>query len=337
MRILIIGPSWVGDAVMAQTLYKRLKKEEPYANIDVISPQWSFPIMHRMQEVSKTIASPYLHGDFKFFSRYRLGKKLRASHYDRAIILTNSLKSSLIPFFADIPIRTGWLGEMRYGLINDIRLSKKETNNLMVEKFAALSIQRENYSLENLSYPSLDIDPANQQDLLNKLKINLALPCLAICPGAEFGPSKRWPAEYFAEVAKDYVNMNWNVICLGSENDMSTGNKIEFKNELDKEDKFFNLTGNTSIGDAIDLLAHCNRVVTNDSGLMHIAAAVKTPLVALYGPSSPEYTPPLSDNKVILRKTDGYEKIRKGKSIHGYHHSLLSIKPAEVMNALETV
>ena len=335
MRILIIGPSWVGDTVMAQTLYKRLKMEEPNAKIDVISPEWSFPLMQRMQEISKTIASPYSHGDFKFFSRYKDGKKLKASRYDRAIVLTNSLKSSFIPFFADIPIRTGWLGEMRYGFINDIRLSKKDTNNLMVEKFAALSIQKDNYSLENLSYPSLDIDTENQQNLLKRLDINLTLPCLAICPGAEFGPSKRWPAEYFAQVVKDYIDKNWNVICLGSENDMSTGKEIESLNELDKEDKFLNLTGKTSIGDAIDLLAYCRRVVTNDSGLMHVTAAVKTPLVALYGPSSPEYTPPLLDKKVIIRKTKGYEKIRKGKSIHGYHHSLLSIKPIEVMAALE--
>ena len=91
----------------------------------------------------------------------------------------------------------------------------------------------------------------------------------------------------------------------------------------------------TSLLDVVDLLAYCKRVVTNDSGLMHIAAAVKTPLVALYGPSSPEYTPPLIDKKIILRKVEGYEKIRKGDTIEGYHHSLLSIQPSEVLSALE--
>ena len=335
MRILIIGPSWVGDSVMGQTLYRRLKDEEPNCIIDVISPQWSLPLMKRMPEVSKTIASPYLHGDIKPLSRYKFGKNLRTSLYDRSIILTNSLKSSLIPFFANIPIRTGWLGEMRFGLLNDIRYLKKESNHLMVEKFAALSIQKHNYSFESLSFPRLDIDIDNQKEQLNKLNLNSDLPCLAICPGAEFGPSKQWPAEYFSKVAREYVNKGWNVICFGSKNDSVIGKRLETANNLVDEDKFINLIGLTSLLDVIDLLAHCKRVVTNDSGLMHIAAAVKTPLVALYGPSSPEYTPPLIDKKIILRKVEGYEKIRKGDTIEGYHHSLLSIQPSEVLRALE--
>ena len=335
MRILIIGPSWVGDSVMAQTLYKRLKDEEPDCLIDVISPQWSLPLLKRMPEVSKIISSPYLHGDIKLLSRYSLGKKLKTSLYDRSIILTNSLKSSLIPFFADIPTRTGWLGEIRYGLLNDIRYLKKKSNHLMIEKFAALSIQKHNYSVENLSFPSLEIDFENQKEQLSKLNIDLDLPSLALCPGAEFGPSKRWPAEYFSEVAREYINKGWNVICFGSDNDQETGKKLATFNGLNQENKFHNLIGMTSLLDAVDLLAYSKRVVTNDSGLMHVAAAVKTPLVALYGPSSPEYTPPLLDRKKILRKSDGYQKIRKGDALDGYHHSLFAIKPEEVISALE--
>ena len=337
MKILIIGPSWVGDSVMAQTLYKRLKDEEPSCTIDVISPEWSLPLMQRMPEVSKVIASPYSHGDIHILSRYRFGKNLRKYNYDRAIILTNSLKSSLIPFFADIPIRTGWVGELRYILLNDIRHFKKESNSLMVEKFAALSIQKSNFSLENLTFPSLETNLDNQKENLEKLNINSDLPCLGICPGAEFGPSKKWPAQYFSEVAKEYVSRGWNVICFGSKNDIETGRKLETFNGLGDENKFYNLIGMTSLLDVVDLLAHCKRVVTNDSGLMHVAAAVQTPLVALYGPSSPEYTPPLIDNKKVIRKMDGYQKIRKGQNVDGYHHSLLSIKPAEVMSALEAI
>ena len=337
MKILIIGPSWVGDSVMAQTLYKRLKDEEPSCTIDVFSPEWSLPLMQRMPEVSKVIASPYSHGDIHILSRYRFGKNLRKYNYDRAIILTNSLKSSLIPFFADIPIRTGWVGELRYILLNDIRHFKKESNSLMVEKFAALSIQKSNFSVENLTFPSLETNLKNQRENLEKLNINSDLPCLGICPGAEFGPSKKWPAQYFSEVAKEYVSRGWNVICFGSKNDIETGRKLETFNGLGDENKFYNLIGMTTLVDVVDLLAHCKRVVTNDSGLMHVAAAVQTPLVALYGPSSPEYTPPLIDNKKVIRKMDGYQKIRKGQNVDGYHHSLLSIKPAEVMRALEAI
>ncbi len=335
MKILVVGPSWVGDSVMAQTLYKRIKKELPSAQIDVISPHWSLALLERMPEVCKKIVSPFSHGETKLLERYRLGQGLKKENYDRAIVLTNSLKSSLIPYFARIAVRTGWLGEFRYGLINDIRSSKKLKKSLMIEKFAALSLYEENYSIENLTFPELEIDFANQRKFLEEFSIDYSKNTMAICPGAEFGPSKRWPAEYYAEIAKFYVNKGWNVLCIGSKNDEDIGIEIGSLNNLGCNESFINLIGKTSLQDAIDILAFTEKVVTNDSGLMHIAAAVKTPLVALYGPSSPEYTPPLISKKKILRKTQGYEKVRYGSNEKGYHQSLLDIKPEEVLNALE--
>ena len=335
MKILIIGPSWVGDSVMAQTLYKRLKNEIPECTIDVFSPEWCLTLTKRMPEVSMGIASPFQHGEVKLISRYNFGKQLRESSYDRSIVLTNSLKSSLIPFFAQIPIRTGWLGEMRYAFINDIRVLEKKDGNLMVEKFAALSVEKQNYNLENLPLPSLQVDLKNQQEKLDSLGINADLPCLAICPGAEFGPSKKWPPKFYSEVAKEYVNNGWNVLSFGSQNDIVTGYEIQNLNNLIEEKNFHNLIGKTTLEDVVDLLAFCEKVVTNDSGLMHIAAAVDRPLIALYGPSSPEYTPPLVSRRRIIRKTEGYEKIRRGDTDEGYHQSLLSIEPSEVIRALE--
>ena len=337
MKILVVGPSWVGDSVMAQTLYKRIKKELPSSQIDVISPHWSLALLERMPEVCKKIVSPFSHGETKLFERYKLGQGLKKENYDRAIILTNSLKSSLIPYFARIGIRTGWLGEFRYGLINDIRSSKKLKKSLMVEKFAALSLYEENYSIENLTFPELEINFANQRNFLEEFSIDYSNNTIAICPGAEFGPSKRWPAEYYAEIAKFYVNKGWNVLCIGSKNDEDIGIEIGSLNNLRSNESFINLIGKTSLQDAIDILAFTEKVVTNDSGLMHIAAAVKTPLVALYGPSSPEYTPPLISKKKILRKTQGYEKVRYGSNEKGYHQSLLDIKPEEVLDALEAL
>ena len=335
MKILVVGPSWVGDSVMAQTLYKRIKKELPSSQIDVISPHWSLALLERMPEVCKKIVSPFSHGETKLLERYRLGQGLKKENYDRAIVLTNSLKSSLIPYFARIGVRTGWLGEFRYGLINDIRSSKKLKKSLMVEKFAALSLCEENYSIENLTFPELEINFDNQRNFLEQFSIDYSKNTMAICPGAEFGPSKRWPAEYYAEIAKFYVNKGWNVLCIGSKNDVDIGIEIGSFNNLGCNESFINLIGKTSLQDAIDILAFTEKVVTNDSGLMHIAAAVKTPLVALYGPSSPEYTPPLISKKKILRKTQGYEKVRYGSNEKGYHQSLLDIKPEEVLNALE--
>ena len=335
MNILIIGPSWVGDSVMAQSLYIQLKKEVPDCNIDVVSPPWTVSIMERMPQVSRNIVSPFLHGDIKLISRNRFGKSLKKFNYDRSIILTNSFKSALVPYFAKIPIRTGWLGEFRYGLLNDIRKLDPTKNHLMVEKFVSLSLQDNNYFLESLDFPLLTIDLVNQKNVLSKLSIDSSLRSLAICPGAEFGPAKQWPPEYYAEVARAYIDRGWNILCLGSPNDQETGEKIESFRNLNKENKFYNFIGKTSLIDAIDILGLCDRVVTNESGLMHIAAAVGTPLVALYGPSSPAYTPPLTDNKKILRKMEGYEKKREGDLERGYHQSLLAIKPAEVINALE--
>ena len=320
---------------MAQTLYKRIKKELPSSQIDVMSPHWSLALLERMPEVYKKIVSPFSHGETKLFERYKLGQGLKKENYDRAIILTNSLKSSLIPYFARIGVRTGWLGEFRYGLINDIRSSKKLKKSLMVEKFAALSLYEENYSIENLTFPELEINFANQRNFLEEFSIDYSKNTMAICPGAEFGPSKRWPAEYYAEIAKFYVNEGWNVLCIGSKNDEDIGIEIGSLNNLRSNESFINLIGKTSLQDAIDILAFTEKVVTNDSGLMHIAAAVKTPLVALYGPSSPEYTPPLISKKKILRKTQGYEKVRYGSNEKGYHQSLLDIKPEEVLDALE--
>ena len=337
MKILVVGPSWVGDSVMAQTLYKRIKKELPSSQIDVISPHWSLALLERMPEVCKKIVSPFSHGETKLLERYRLGQGLKKENYDRAIVLTNSLKSSLIPYFARIGVRTGWLGEFRYGLINDIRSSKKLKKSLMVEKFAALSLCEENYSIENLTFPELEIDFANQRKFLEEFSIDYSKNTMAICPGAEFGPSKRWPAEYYAEIAIFYVNKGWNVLCIGSKNDEDIGIEIGSLNNLGCNESFINLIGKTSLQDAIDILAFTEKVVTNDSGLMHIAAAVKTPLVALFGPSSPEYTPPLISKKKILRKTQGYEKVRYGSNEKGYHQSLLDIKPEEVLDALEAL
>ncbi len=335
MKFLIVGPSWVGDAVMAQTLYKLIKDSNKGAQIEVLSPNWSMPILDRMEEVSRPIISPFNHGELKIKARFDFGKQLREEGYERAIVMTNSLKSSLIPFFAKIPVRTGWLGEMRIGLINDLRAKEMSNYPLMIEQFAKLSVNPNEDLKKSLPYPSLRVDSRNLKEQLVKLGINPEKPSLAICPGAEFGPAKRWPSNYYAEVCNEYLSNSWNVLVFGSLNDEITGNSIQGGIDKELSDHFFNLIGKTSLIDVIDLLSHCKKVVTNDSGLMHIAAAVDTPLVAVYGPSSPQFTPPLIDNHVVLRRFEGFDKIREGSEEHGYHESLIAIKPSEVLEGLD--
>ena len=335
MKLLIVGPSWVGDAVMAQTLYKLIKEDNQEHKIEVLSPNWSLPLLERMEEVSRSIASPFKHGELKLRSRFKLAKELSHENYDRSVIMTNSLKSSLIPFFAKIPVRTSWLGEMRFGLINDLRSKEKDSYPLMIEQFAKLGIKPIEDMNKPLPYPSLRVDSQNLKLLLDNLKIDTCKPSLAICPGAEFGPAKKWPSNYYAEICNEYLSKDWNVLVFGSVNDELTGRDIEVEINKENSEGFFNLIGKTSLIDAIDLISQCKAAVTNDSGLMHIAAAVDTPLVAVYGPSTPKFTPPLIKNHIVLRKFDGFDKTRQGLGEGGYHESLIAIKPSEVLEGLE--
>ena len=133
LNILIVGPSWVGDMVMAQSLFIALKSQHPRGNIDVLAPAWSRPIIDAMPEVRATIDMPVGHGALQFGVRRAVAKKLKTAKYDQAIVLPNSLKSALIPWLAGIPKRTGWKGEFRYGLLNDLRPLDKSIYSLMVQ------------------------------------------------------------------------------------------------------------------------------------------------------------------------------------------------------------
>ena len=334
MKILIVGPSWVGDAVMAQSLYKIIKDSNPQSKIDVLSPEWSLGILNRMDELDDLICSPFDHGDLRIKDRIRFGYSLRDRSYDQAIVLTNSLKSSFIPFTANIPKRTGWLGEMRYGFINDIRKVNKNKHKLMVEKFSCLSINPLVDNNYEIPWPSLRVDLINLSKLLKKYSFEQSHESIAICPGAEFGPSKRWPANYYAEVIRHYLSKNWQVFILGSKNDLPVAKAIEDQVPPENKTLLFNFTGQTSIEDAVDILSTCDLVLTNDSGLMHVAAAVNVKLLALYGPTSPKFTPPLSKKAKVIQKIEGYEKTREGELEEGYHYGLSMIKPEEVLDSL---
>jgi len=303
MKILIIGPSWVGDMVMSQTLYIELKKRYPAAKIDVLAPAWCKPILERMPEVNKAIEMPLGHGDFAFFTRRKIGKSLIEEHYEQAFILTNSAKSALIPFFAKIGKRTGWKGESRYGLINDMR-SNRKSFNLMIERYISLAYPKEEMTgsgcLTDLAKPSLTIDKLKQQIAFDKFSLHSKRPVIGLCPGAEFGPAKRWPTEHFSSIANTLINNGHQIWLFGSNKDNEVTQSIKDSLPQQSQEHCNNLAGSTSLIEAIDLMAACNIVVSNDSGLMHIAAAVGCKVVALYGSTSPGYTPPLSDTVEIL-------------------------------------
>ena len=331
-KLLIIGPSWVGDMVMAQSLFKTILNQSPNTSIDVIAPEWSLALTKRMPEVNKGIVSPIKHGELGIMKHFYLAEWIRPHKYDRAIIMTRSWKAALIPWFAGIPVRTGYRGEMRYFLINDMRTMDTKILDQTVKRFVALD------SLSNqlpvIEPPSLTVSSDNITIIIKRLNLNLNKPIMAIMPGAEYGPAKQWPSDYFAEVVQTYLSKDWNVCILGSQKDSQVA--LEIKALLHENyNSLYDLTGKTTLLDAIDLLSLANIALTNDSGLMHVAAAVDTPLLALYGPTSPEFTPPLTKKAKVMRKTDGYIKDRQGLGRNGYHESLLKLTPQEVLNELE--
>ncbi|HEJ7055437.1 MULTISPECIES: ADP-heptose--LPS heptosyltransferase RfaF [Serratia] len=339
MKILVIGPSWVGDMMMSQSLYRTLKAEYPSAEIDVMAPAWCRPLLARMPEVNQALAMPLGHGALGLGERRRLGCALRANRYDRAYVLPNSFKSALVPFFADIPQRTGWRGEMRYGLLNDVRVLDKAAFPLMVQRYVALAydkgrIQRADDLPQPLLWPQLQVSDEEIADTTAAFNLTDSRPIVGFCPGAEFGPAKRWPHYHYATLAQQLIEGGYQIALFGSAKDHEAGEQIRAALQEDARDFCLNLAGKTQLEQAVILIAACRAVVSNDSGLMHVAAALNKPLIALYGPSSPDFTPPLSDKAQVIRLISGYHKVRKGDAEQGYHQSLIDIQPQQVLDAL---
>ncbi|TQV62039.1 MAG: lipopolysaccharide heptosyltransferase II [Halothiobacillaceae bacterium] len=325
--ILIVGPSWVGDMVMAHSLFQTLRLQHPDCVIDVLAPGWSLPLLARMPEVRHGIAMPLGHGELGLGARWRIGRSLRGQ-YDQAIILPGSIKSALAPFFAGIPQRTAYRGEHRYGLVNDMRPLDKALLPLTVQRFVALGLPAGSPQLPEYPTPRLRVDASKQQRLIAELGLSLDRPAVAFMPGAEYGPAKQWPLEHFAALARALVAQGKRVWILGSSKDEAAGATIAEQ----AGEGVLNLCGRTRLEDAIDLLALCEAAVTNDSGLMHVAAALDIPTVALFGSSSPSHTPPLSDKAQVIYLGLDCSPCFKRTCPLGHTRCLADITPERVLN-----
>jgi heptosyltransferase-2 len=279
-RILVVAPNWIGDALMAQPLLARLHENTVGLQLDLLAPAWVSPVLRRMPEVAEVIEVPFRHGGLQLRERWRVGRRLRTRGYQQAIVLPNTWKSALVPFFASIPVRSGYVGESRYGLLN---LTYRKSGAPMLLHYARLSEPPGMEVRQPLPHPRLVVPTSAIES--SKRNFGIAGTYAVLCPGAEYGPAKRWP--YFKELAG---RLPMPAVILGSRNDAEAARDIPGKH----------LVGATTLDEAIDLMAGAALVISNDSGLMHVAAALRRPQVALFGSSSPEHTPPLSHAARVL-------------------------------------
>ena len=326
-RILVVGPSWVGDMVMAQPLVHQLSGGGK-ATVDMLVPPWVMGLAARMPGVTDAMASPFGHGELALGRRWRLGRDISRRGYDQAVILPNSLKSALVPWFAGIARRTGFRGEMRWGVLNDIRALDRTSVPRLVDRFLLLADSAPSIP----PMPQLRTDETRQRQLLERLRLDVSRPVAGLCPGAEFGPAKRWPPRHFAALAVQLIERGMRIWLLGSSRDAAIATEIEAQ----CPEAVVNLCGRTTLEDAVDLLAACSVVVSNDSGLMHVAAAVGRPVIALFGSSSPEYTPPLSATARIVRNPVPCSPCFKRECPLRHFDCLDGLLPATVVAQVET-
>jgi heptosyltransferase-2 len=336
-RILVISPNWIGDAVMAQPLL-RLLRERPGADgqqpIDVLAPSWVAPVWRAIREVDTVIEAPFRHGKLQWAERRRFARQLRERGYAEAYVLPNTLKFALIPWLADIPRRIGYKGEMRYGLINVMHHDDKKTPRPMVSFYAALASAPSPVvpPPAALPRPALSVDDAQIDNAAAQFGLSRHAPVVVFAPGAEFGSAKRWPTSHFAELANTVkrAHANAQIVLLGSAKDREVCDAIVAQAPHAK-----NFAGSTSLDQAIAVIAAADAVVSNDSGLLHIASALNRPIVAIYGPTDPEHAPPFSDVAVSLSLRLDCSPCRQRECPLGHHRCMKDMSAVQVWTPLQ--
>jgi heptosyltransferase-2 len=345
--ILIIAPNWIGDAVMTQPLLASIKVLYPDSIIDVLASTWVAPIYRACSEVSEVIEAPFEHQQLQWSLRKQIAKQVQSKKYQVCFVLPNSFKSALVPWLANIPLRIGYRGEMRFGLLNVVLDNPSKVNRPpMLKHYLALStllnddevIERQPSDSNEIT-PRLNVSKNAKQSVERKLQsanINLGS-IYVMCPGAEYGPSKRWPTDHFASLATQLVSNSPNnhIILLGSQSDQILGAEIT---SLAKQDSHIHhWCGNTSLDEAIALIGMSKAVISNDSGLMHVAAALSIPQVAIFGSSDPAHTPPLSEKAKVISLNLPCSPCHKKECPLGHLKCLKDILPGQVLTTLNTL
>ncbi len=299
-QALVIMPAWIGDSLLAQPLLRRIEERYPGILLDALTPDWTAGLVARMPEIRRVIASGLTHGPLALRERIGLGRRLAATGYEAAWVLPNSFKSGLIPWFAGIGLRIGYTGEARYGLINQRHILRPDALPLMVARYAQLAEVPGEPVRQPILTSTLRVDFGARDALCERFGLSPGEQLIGLCPGAEYGPAKRWPVAHFALLARNIVGHAARVVIFGSARDGELGAHIESACADLPRGAIVNLCGRTRLDEALDLMSLMSAVVANDTGLMHLAAGLRRPLVALYGSSSPMHTPPLDDSARIV-------------------------------------
>jgi heptosyltransferase II len=314
---------------MAQSLMRLLTEQTPGIIIDVLAPKWTHPILARMPEINATFVLPISANRLVIIKRFQIARMLNKRNYQQAYVLPSSFKSALIPWLAGIPIRTGRRGEMRYGLLNDIYIVDKKKYPLWVQHYLTLGLERGDPCGWKNYYPKLASDKKQTEICLQRFELTLDKPVLILCPGAKSGYTKCWPELHYAAVANHFLKNDWQVWILGGKAEEESALHINSKTDHQCKD----LT-TTNLEEAVDLISVASMVVCNDSGPMHIAAGLQRPIVAIYGSSSPRFTPPLCENTTILSLDLECQPCFKSKCPLKHHRCMKEISPEMVINKI---
>ena len=322
-RILVVAQAWIGDLVLGQILYALLKRQQPGVSIDVVAPDWAGAILKRMPQVSGHISLDVRHGRLGLWQRWTTARRLDAE-YQQAIVIPRSVKAALLPWAAGIRNRVGFASGMRAGLIND---SRPRPSDVMT-RMARLA-SPEKIDPESLPWPRLEIDPEEATEIFREREVDPDESVIGLMPGAAYGRAKEWGAGSFAGLAAMLAERGHRICVLGALRDRPAGEVIARA----APGRVMNLCGETSLEQAILLISRLAVAICNDSGLMHVAAAVNTPVIGIYGPTSPDTHPPLSAARKILSERVLCSPCRRRACPYGHHACMARIAPEQVSEA----
>lgn len=328
--ILMVPYMWIGDFVRCHSVVKLLRQQDPDRPVDVLSTTLCAPLADYMPGVRKAIVCDLPRGSLALGQNRALAARFAAEHYGQVLVMPRTWKSALAPFLAGIPVRTGFAGEARFGLLNDIRWGEKKLPR-MIDRCGALALPKTATVPADWPLPELVVPGADAASWRARMNLGDG-PAVALAPGA-VGPSKRWPASYFGEVARHLVARGLSVWVLGSPAERPLAQEIISI----AGDSVRDLTS-TDLRNAILALGAATAAISNDSGLVHVAAAIGTPTIGIFGPTSPWHWAPLNPLASIV-ETDTEVSCRpchKPVCRMQHHRCMRDIAPARVIADIDT-